>query len=311
MSAFYEMRECDVISVTYEAHPSFHLSWSVDGNVCHARSQVITVLSRSSEMTYENIDGETVTGSTHLSGAARYAEHNLTEPFTGFTLNPASSSLHTIYRLRTIYEKNSFERSEIWSTSSFWQNVLNPISFTGSVIDIPQVLYGEEIKRNSVRILISNNSFSGEFIDDGYGALVTSSVDVNNYQEVINNLYGVVFYNHGIILTKYFSYIGFGSPPTYVDINVDCHFSGTNKIPMNMYVCSTNKSDGNFSLNPSFVSFVSSSNKNEITTRNPKTFITGIGLYDENYDLIGVAKLATPVLNEEKSSITFKLKLNF
>ena len=148
-----------------------------------------------------------------------------------------------------------------------------------------------------------------EYIDDGFGCLVTSSIDIENYDSVISNIAGVVFYNHGFIL---FSETGYKAPPSPPSkISVDCYFSGTNKIPTNMYLCSVEKCAGNFSLNPSYVSFVSSSNENEITTTNPKTFITGIGLYDENYDLVGVAKLATPILNEEKNSITFKLKLNF
>ncbi len=301
------MKDCDVISVTYEAHPSYHLSWSFSGIEARSLSQVITILSRSSNVSYEDMNLEIVTGSLHLSGASSLKCLN---PSPG--PSPLSSSIRSIYRLRTIAEKNSFERPTIFSTSSFWTDVTNPLSFTGSAIDIPQVLYGEKIKENSVKLTVARtiygNTFRNEYVDDGYGCLVSTSVNLDNFNEVIENMFGVVFYTHGIVL---FSETGFLDDVTPVTMNVNLHFSGTNKIPMNMYLCSVNKGDANFSINPSFVSFVSSSNKNEITTKNPKTFITGIGLYDENYDLIGVAKLATPILNEEKSSITFKLKLNF
>lgn len=306
MSAFFEINDCDVLSVYYTSHPSNHLSWSFSANVGFGLSQIITILSRSSDVTYENVDLEVVTGSLHLSGVVRIKSSNPSGP------SPLSSSLSALYRLRDFYFKNQFERSHIFSTSSFWKDVSNPQSFTGSCIDIPQVLYGENIKKKSVKLIVSRviygNTFSSEYIDDGFGCLVTSSTDIEDYNSVISNIAGVVFYNHGFIL---FSETGYLDGVTPIKMNVDCYFSGTNKIPTNMYLCSVEKGLGNFSLNPSYVSFVSSSNENEITTTNPKTFITGIGLYDENYDLVGVAKLATPILNEEKNSITFKLKLNF
>ena len=41
-----------------------------------------------------------------------------------------------------------------------------------------------------------------------------------------------------------------------------------------------------------------------------QTYISKIGIYDENKNLIGVAKLATPVKKTEERDLTFKLKLD-
>ena len=41
------------------------------------------------------------------------------------------------------------------------------------------------------------------------------------------------------------------------------------------------------------------------------SFISKIGIYDEKKNLIGVAKLATPVKKTEERDFTFKLKLDF
>lgn len=307
MSAFKELKDCDVITVTYEAHPSVHLSWSYSANDGEGKSQVITILSRSSEITYENFSGEIQTGSLHLSGAVPIKAMN-----PGSGPSPLTGAIYPIYRARDAYQKNAFERSEIYSTSSFWTDVSNPLSFTGSAIYVPHVLYGERIKENTVKLVVSRtiyaNTFVNEYIDDGYGCLVSTSTDITSFNDVMANNFGVVFYNHGIVM---FSETGYLDGVTPVTMNIDLYFSGTNQIPMNMYICKVEKGDGNFSLNPSFVSYLTSSNSNEITTKNPKAFITGIGLYDENYELVGVAKLATPILNEEKNSVTFKLKLNF
>jgi len=41
------------------------------------------------------------------------------------------------------------------------------------------------------------------------------------------------------------------------------------------------------------------------------TYISKIGLYDDKKNLIGIAKLATPVKKTEERDFTFKLKLDF
>ena len=41
-----------------------------------------------------------------------------------------------------------------------------------------------------------------------------------------------------------------------------------------------------------------------------QTFISKIGLFDEDKNLIGVAKLATPVRKTRKRELTFKLKID-
>ena len=42
-----------------------------------------------------------------------------------------------------------------------------------------------------------------------------------------------------------------------------------------------------------------------------QTYISKIGIYDENKNLIAIAKLANPVRKTEQRDITFKLKLDF
>ena len=42
-----------------------------------------------------------------------------------------------------------------------------------------------------------------------------------------------------------------------------------------------------------------------------QTYISQIGIYDENNNLIAIAKLANPVRKTESRDLTFKLKLDF
>ena len=41
-----------------------------------------------------------------------------------------------------------------------------------------------------------------------------------------------------------------------------------------------------------------------------QVFISQVGIYDEDQNLIGVAKLANPVLKKEQDSLTFKIKMD-
>ena len=55
---------------------------------------------------------------------------------------------------------------------------------------------------------------------------------------------------------------------------------------------------------------VSSSYKNYSSSFQPVTYITKIGIYDKDRNLIAVAGLANPVRKLEERSYTFKLKLD-
>ena len=55
---------------------------------------------------------------------------------------------------------------------------------------------------------------------------------------------------------------------------------------------------------------VSSSVQNFSASYEPTTYISKIGLYDEDKNLIGIAKVASPIKKESRDSYTFKLKLD-
>ena len=56
---------------------------------------------------------------------------------------------------------------------------------------------------------------------------------------------------------------------------------------------------------------VSSSHCDHTASFEKQTFISQVGLYDEDKNLIGIAKLATPVRKRHEDEFTFKLKLDF
>ena len=115
-------------------------------------------------------------------------------------------------------------------------------------------------------------------------------------------------------------------------------FRGKNNIPTLTMFANAPVGKLNNSLNPTWISSSYSNWKNqihfdsssyvepkEVSVKNTveskycnyedefekQTFISKIAIYDDDKNLLGIAKLATPVLKKETDSYTFKLKLDF
>ena len=77
------------------------------------------------------------------------------------------------------------------------------------------------------------------------------------------------------------------------------------------YFCRVPNKEFNFSSNPTFTS----GSKGDFTVgtffKNPKTFITQVGLYNDNNELLAIAKLSKPLLKSYSKEAIIKVKLDF
>jgi hypothetical protein len=131
---------------------------------------------------------------------------------------------------------------------------------------------------------------------------------------------------------------GLGTPPQLSSYEIN--MSGTQTIPVLTMLAHANKADLNHSNNPTYITYgqgTGSSNPYGVSTGTlgyyerddlyiknvakypytvdtgsfrKETYISKIGIYDENKNLIGIGKLATPVRKRENDQFTFKLKLD-
>jgi hypothetical protein len=76
------------------------------------------------------------------------------------------------------------------------------------------------------------------------------------------------------------------------------------------YASYTTSSHGIFESPSTVTNVVSSSVQNHSASFEPTTYISKIGLYDEDNNLIGIAKIAKPIKKENRDAYTFKLKLD-
>jgi hypothetical protein len=79
-----------------------------------------------------------------------------------------------------------------------------------------------------------------------------------------------------------------------------------------VYFCRAFNNEFNYSSNPTFVDSTGlirvTSGSNVLTT---KTYVTTIGLYDENDNLLGVGKVNKPVLKGPETECVFRLRLDY
>ena len=77
------------------------------------------------------------------------------------------------------------------------------------------------------------------------------------------------------------------------------------------YFCRIQNKDYNFSNNPTFFTSSDGAFTNASFYKDPKVYITTVGLYNENNELLAVAKLSKPLLKSFSKEAVIKVKLDF
>ncbi len=272
--ALFKFQPNDIITATYKTFPSYDFSGSITTGL--GRSQPVVIFLSTSvgrTRTFVDLNGNSLTGSYELTGNVQFI---------------SSANL-------TVKEKRALDRLR---NTYFSAAMVKPANYDGGsftsphIVHIPAAICGSGIKQGSFTLRLAVGANVYNYADDGYGGLFSGST-----------LAGCLFYEYGIVYCK----------STVLGETVNqftASFSASAQVATNMYLCRVPRGELNFSNNPSYTTFVSSSNRNEVTTVRPKTFITTVGLYDKNYKLVAIAKVSNPVLNEEQTGLLFRLKLH-
>jgi|688.fasta_scaffold08166_4 hypothetical protein len=184
------------------------------------------------------------------------------------------------------------------------------------VISIPSKLFGDTIQPGSFII----TSDSGSITDDSNG---------NLYFSLDGEYCGNIIYQHGLaILTKDNQGGGpyYGSAIYGVDVyggdanpfiqniilsnNVTCSFSSSYTLYETQFKCTFDPSEFNFSLNPSLISGSSGNVYGFATGSYFNPYVTTVGLYNENQDLIAVGKLAKPLPSNNVTDTTILINID-
>jgi hypothetical protein len=304
MSSFKKLNKADVTSVSYAANKRWILPYSSTPNDNYATYYI-------GKNEPFSIAGST-TNNQYQSLVYSQINHLFYQSYTS-SLNTGS----LMFNVDT-YQSASQQRP----TSSYFNYNINPSLIkqfpTGSseyigVISINQDIYGSKILPTSFNI----SSSTKNIIDDGNGNLydiigaatgyiATSYISASYFNSGSGGgvvFVGNIFYAHGLIILTNQSYYNF---PTTDTFNIS--FQNEHIIYENEVRCIVKESDYNVSYNPSVQSDNSGSLYGFATSASFYPYATTIGLYNDDNDLLMVAKLGKPIMMSPNTDMTFIVK---
>ena len=203
------------------------------------------------------------------------------------------------------YEQTTLFPGKIYPSSTF------------AIISIPSKLFGDYIQPNSFELSSIGGGKAypdeGTYRDDGNGRIIRDGV-----------IYGNIIYQHGIIILR-------KEEDLYLVMdrgNVTASFSSSYKLFETQYQCTIDENEFNYTLNPSAVTgsqiptgFSGSSIEWEntasigsplgfVTSSFFEPYITTVGLYDENHQLLAVGKLAKPLQSSPTTDTTILVNID-
>jgi len=162
-----------------------------------------------------------------------------------------------------------------------------------SVLSIPSKLFGEYVKPGSY----SDDTMS----DDGQGNLLSGSIKVGN-----------IIYKAGLVI---FTDSGSGAINNFDNPQWESSYT----IFETQYKCTIRANEFNYSLNPSLLITYGSGSilsegkatyKNFVTSSDFSPFVTTVGLYNDNQELLAVAKLTQPLQTSQTTDTTILINLD-
>ena len=187
---------------------------------------------------------------------------------------------------------------------------------TIGILSIPSRLYGNYIQPGS----FIWSSISGSIYDDSQGNLLLSGS---------NEICGQIFYPHGIAVitsdsnpgadgygvAQYGSGIYGVGDATIIDgfvnsPNVTCSFSSSLTIYETQYKCTIRENEFTLTLNPSALSNSSGSMYGFVTASYFSPYVTTVGLYDDEQNLLAVGKLSQPLPTSPTTDTTILINID-
>jgi hypothetical protein len=309
MSSFKKLNQSDVSVVTHYANKQ----WEFYSASLSSAIKIYNGLTTSASLSLSSSATTTDNQYQQLIGAQ--INHLFYQSYSSSLLN-TSSLANSIY-----YESASQQRPTasyfIYNDSSNFIKAFPTGNLdTIKVLAISQDTYGNKILPYTFNLTSSAISI----IDDGYGNLVDISGTPGLYisASYISSSYfassepatarpvGNIFYSHGLaILTNQNpDYQNFFDAAPWT-----CSFKNEHNVYENEIRCLVKESDFNLSYNPTIVTnYASGSVKDFATGSNFYTYATTLGLYNDNNELLVVAKFGKPMLMSPDTDMTFVIQ---
>lgn len=164
--------------------------------------------------------------------------------------------------------------------------------------------------------------------------IVSGSLELGVYGEPNENVWGAVYPKMGLIVldgnvldkscsfnTVTSSIDGDNIYKLFLSLSGSLTISDARQVSQSMYArsaersmiqtyfCRANPDEFNYSTNPTFVSGSLNSIKYSYFIKEPKTYITSIGLYNRRNELLAIGKLQKPLLKTDKTQYVFQVRV--
>jgi len=216
-------------------------------------------------------------------------------------------------------------------------------TFTGTnfyVLSVDRGRYKEKILPGSLELTLTNGSDSIVISDTSTTTTTQTFTDAGRVFELKSNVsasvansgsYGKLLPDVGIIILNEEALdasiangglnLGTGNNSNTDDQNPKKLFdaivaggsfklSSQETVPSNFVFVRARNSEFNYSTNPSILTG-SGELRHDVLIDSPETYITSVGLYNDNQDLLAVAKLSRPLLKNSTKEALVRIKLDY
>jgi len=326
MGAYKQFLSSDVIITPFEVNKNFTFNGAaalISSNVGIDRylgkNQNYTLFNTSSDTTgqittqYQTLVYNSIKQLYYSNTLGNSVYFN--EPLTA-SLVPGKDAAGNVYVGPTSSRGRYFNYPQ--TTLTFKKTFPTESSARIGVISIPAGLFGNYILPNSFYV----SSSTGVLTDDGEGNLLYNG-----------GFCGNIFYYHGIAVLTYFSSSGAGTFGVYgsgsygistygnfdseildsfiISNNITCSFSSSLLIYETQYKATISENEYNFTLNPSLISGSTDGTLYPFATASYfAPYITTVGLYDDNKNLLAVGKLSQPLPTNATTDTTILINID-
>lgn len=91
---------------------------------------------------------------------------------------------------------------------------------------------------------------------------------------------------------------------------MNIEFNNTTELNSSIYFCRVNNNDFNYSANPTYLSSSKIVVK-DVSTDEPVSYITSVGMYSSDNELLAVAKLSEPLKKTPSNEFTLRVRLDY
>ena len=193
---------------------------------------------------------------------------------------------------------------------------LNKFYESGSICFVSQSQFNEGIKKGSFSLTDNSTASTIKIVDDSKGNLYSTNATFSQSVSALSssdNYIGNIFYDIGVFtITETASFNGSVDYLNVTRGNYNVEYQGTNTITTYEWTCDVLPNELNNTTNATvFHSNGLGQLKDNLTGSTVPTYISEVGLYDNQNSLMGYAKLSKPIPKSIKIPMKFFVRMDY